>query len=227
MARAGRMRPNTMSPGILTTPRVRPVSTITLSTTLVKRPKKAFQSPGTHQRTGCSVVVTLAMCPPVSSSWDYSPTCGARGGRVPSSGGGVRSCYVTSPRRHPAGCTCRKRVGPTPPEHTPPPDATRPVARTAPLNSPVLAGGGQHLEEVPGVRDPAEDASLRLDHGEGRVLELGEVRGDAVLQDEAVVTAIVGLADGGVEEYFGGDPASQEVAGDEMLQEADVDGAGE
>src|SRR5262249_37671549 len=65
MARAGRIRPNTMSPGILTTPRVRPVSTITLSTTLVKRPKNAFQSPGTHQRTGCSVLVTLAMCPPV------------------------------------------------------------------------------------------------------------------------------------------------------------------
>jgi hypothetical protein len=32
---------------------------------LVKSPKKAFQSPGTHQWTGCSVLAGLAMCPPV------------------------------------------------------------------------------------------------------------------------------------------------------------------
>src|SRR5467141_701165 len=39
-----------MSGGRLTTCRHSPVSTITLRTTLVKRPKKPFQSPGTHQR---------------------------------------------------------------------------------------------------------------------------------------------------------------------------------
>src|SRR6266508_2735532 len=63
-ARAGRIRPKTMSPGSLTTPKLRPVSTMTLSTTLVKRPKNAFQSPGTHHRTGYSSVVALAICPP-------------------------------------------------------------------------------------------------------------------------------------------------------------------
>src|SRR5215470_1598494 len=246
MARAGRMRPNTMSPGILTTPKVRPVSTITLSTTLVKRPKKAFQSPGTHQRTGCSVVVTLGMCPPMCSSLDYSPTCGARGGRVPSSGGGVCSCCVTrSPESQPCGLRTG-RGGPTPPEHTLPPTppgrsyVRQPGMIGRPRAAPpygardgrirshvrhsgivcVLARGGQRLEEVPGMRDPAEDATLRLDHGEGRLLELGEVRGDAVLQDEAVVSAIVGLAHGGVYAHFGSDPAHHEVADAAMFEDA-------
>src|SRR6516162_477382 len=39
-----------MSAGRLTTCRHSPVSTMTLRTTLVNRPKKPFQSPGTHQR---------------------------------------------------------------------------------------------------------------------------------------------------------------------------------
>src|SRR5579883_3232969 len=55
MPSAGRMRPKTMSPGSLMTPRHRPVSTMTLSTTLVNRPKNPFQSPGTHQRMGIAV----------------------------------------------------------------------------------------------------------------------------------------------------------------------------
>src|SRR4030095_7973138 len=46
-----RMRPNTVSAGICTTPRHRPVSTITFSSTLVNSPKKPFQSPGTQKRT--------------------------------------------------------------------------------------------------------------------------------------------------------------------------------
>src|SRR5580692_8920966 len=49
MPSAGRMRPNTMSSGSLTTPRHSPVSTMTFSATLVNRPKKPFQSPWTHQ----------------------------------------------------------------------------------------------------------------------------------------------------------------------------------
>ena len=47
----GRMRPNTVSAGSWTTPRQSPVSTITLSSTLVNRPKKPFQSPATQKRT--------------------------------------------------------------------------------------------------------------------------------------------------------------------------------
>src|SRR6266851_6166894 len=39
-----------MSAGRLTTCKHSPVSTMTLRTTLVNRPKKPFQSPGTHQR---------------------------------------------------------------------------------------------------------------------------------------------------------------------------------
>src|SRR6266852_4740587 len=63
MPRAGRMRPKTMSLGILTTPSDSPVRTMTLSATLVKKPKKAFQSPGTHSRTRYSPAVTDCMRP--------------------------------------------------------------------------------------------------------------------------------------------------------------------
>src|SRR5215469_8441228 len=48
-----------MSAGRLTTCRHSPVSTMTLRTTLVNRPKKPFQSPGTHQR-GAAVAVFIA-----------------------------------------------------------------------------------------------------------------------------------------------------------------------
>src|SRR5215831_15389579 len=247
MARAGRMRPNTMSPGILTTPRVRPVSTITLSTTLVKRPKKAFQSPGTHQRTGCSAVVTLAirvlLC---ALAWTIHQRAEREAAGSRRRGEGC--AHAASParlNRSPAGCAEDEGVPlrlstPLPP--TPPgrshvrqpgmigrPRAARPYgARDGRIRSHVrhsgivcvLARGGQRLEEVPGMRDPAEDATLRLDHGEGRLLELGEVRGDAVLQDEAVVSAIVGLAHGGVYAHFGSDPAHHEVADAAMFEDA-------
>src|SRR6516225_12158824 len=45
-----------MSAGRLTTCRHNPVSTMTLRTTLVNRPKKPFQSPGTHQRGAAAAV---------------------------------------------------------------------------------------------------------------------------------------------------------------------------
>src|SRR6202008_1887521 len=48
-----------MSAGRLTTCRHSPVSTMTLRTTLVNRPKKPFQSPGTHQR-GAAAAVFIA-----------------------------------------------------------------------------------------------------------------------------------------------------------------------
>ena len=59
MASAGRMRPNTTSSGNFTTPRTNPVSTMTFNMTLVKSPKNAFQSPGTHNFTGALIVVLL------------------------------------------------------------------------------------------------------------------------------------------------------------------------
>jgi hypothetical protein len=52
IASAGRIRPNTMSFGSFTTPSTSPLSTMTFKATLVNSPKNAFQSPGTHQRTG-------------------------------------------------------------------------------------------------------------------------------------------------------------------------------
>ena len=49
-----------MSSGMFTTPSDRPVSTMTLSRTLVNSPKKPFQSPGTHNRGRSST--TCACC---------------------------------------------------------------------------------------------------------------------------------------------------------------------
>ncbi len=62
-------------------------------------------------------------------------------------------------------------------------------------------------------RDPAEDAALRGDHRQADPLELGEVGADAVRQHEALVAAVVGLADGGVHAHLGGD-AGDDSAGD-------------
>src|SRR6516225_2916832 len=45
-----------MLAGRLTTCRHSPVSTMTLRTTLVNKPKKPFQSPGTHQRGAAAAV---------------------------------------------------------------------------------------------------------------------------------------------------------------------------
>src|SRR5262245_22876302 len=127
MARAGRMRPNTMSPGILTTPRVRPESKITLRTKLVDRPENACQYPGTHQRTGCSVLVTLAMCPPIRAlAGAVHQQTKREAGRDPSPGAGeLSSCVTHSPEPQPSGLRTG-RGGPTPPESSPAPGATRP-----------------------------------------------------------------------------------------------------
>src|SRR3981081_2117940 len=51
MPNAGRIRPKTIASGSFTTPSTSPVSTSTLSSTLVNNPKNAFQSPGTHKGT--------------------------------------------------------------------------------------------------------------------------------------------------------------------------------
>src|SRR6516164_2458210 len=76
MPSAGRMRPYTMSAGRLTTCRQSPVSTMTFRTTLVNRPKKPFQSPGTHQR-GAPPELFIA----ASSGGECGQRCNDRLGR--------------------------------------------------------------------------------------------------------------------------------------------------
>src|SRR5664279_3267566 len=70
MPSAGKMREKTISGGSLTTPRLRPESTMTLSRTLVNRPKKPFQSPETQGLTapidGTAAVSTEATTSSVS-----------------------------------------------------------------------------------------------------------------------------------------------------------------
>ena len=51
MPSAGRIRPYTVSDGMPTTARHRPVSTMTLSSTFVPRPNSPFQSPLVHHFT--------------------------------------------------------------------------------------------------------------------------------------------------------------------------------
>src|ERR1700755_2557609 len=50
---------------------------------------------------------------------------------------------------------------------------------------------GQRREDTAEIGDPAEDAALRLDHGEAGLVELGEVRRAAVARDDAAITAVV------------------------------------
>ncbi len=51
--------------------------------------------------------------------------------------------------------------------------------------------------------DPTEDAALSLDHLQTHGVEFGKVGAAAVLKHEAVVAAVVGLADRGVDADFG------------------------
>src|SRR6478752_3174999 len=76
------------------------------------------------------------------------------------------------------------------------------------------AGEGRHGEggeESGRVGDPAEDPALGGDHVQADPLELGEVRAHAVGQDEGVVAAVVGFADGGVHAYLRGHPGDEEL----------------
>ena len=69
-----------------------------------------------------------------------------------------------------------------------------------------------------GVGDPPEDAALRLDHLQPDALEFGEIRTDAIGYDQALVSAVVGLAGRGVHAHLGGD-AGDEQLGDPRLGE--------
>src|SRR5260370_19855336 len=74
-------------------------------------------------------------------------------------------------------------------------------------------------EHVSRARHPAENAALGLDHLETHLLEFGKVRADAVLGDQAVVAAVVGLADGGVDAHFGGDAGDDELGDAAVLED--------
>src|ERR1051326_3303107 len=82
MPSAGKIRPKTMPPGSCTTPMTRPVRTSTLSKTLVNSPKKAFQSPGTHNATARGArfaAVPIMVNPPLPSGhrgdWQRGEEC--------------------------------------------------------------------------------------------------------------------------------------------------------
>src|SRR4030095_15024357 len=71
-----------------------------------------------------------------------------------------------------------------------------PVTSPSPrFRAPLPSGRtGERREEQRRIADPSEDAALGREHLEHRLVEHREVRRDAVLEHEALVAAIVGLA---------------------------------
>src|SRR5580700_394095 len=55
------------------------------------------------------------------------------------------------------------------------------------------------LENRGRVADPAEDATLGLDHFQAHLVEFGEIGSAAIGQHDAAVAAVVGLAHGAVD----------------------------
>src|SRR5260370_15259554 len=74
-------------------------------------------------------------------------------------------------------------------------------------------------DDIGRASHPAENAALRLDHFQAHVLEFGKVGADAILGHEAVVAAVVGLANRGVDAHFGGDAGDDELGDAAMLQD--------
>ena len=68
------------------------------------------------------------------------------------------------------------------------------------------------------VGDPAENAALRLDHFETPFLEIREIGADTVRGDEAVESAVVGLAHSGVHSDLSGQAGDDELGNAEVLQ---------
>src|SRR2546428_91184 len=66
--------------------------------------------------------------------------------------------------------------------------------------------------------NPAEDAALRFDHLERGGVKFREVGAHAVFRHEAVVAAIIGLAQRGVDADLGGDAGEDELADAAILQ---------
>src|ERR1700757_3407310 len=67
------------------------------------------------------------------------------------------------------------------------------------------------LENRGRIGDPAEDATLGLDHFQAHLVEFGEVGSAAIRNDDAAIAAGIGLAHGGVDADLGGHAAPQQV----------------
>src|SRR5438067_1749993 len=101
MPSAGRMRPKTTSPGSWITPITRPVSTRTLSSTLVNSPKNAFQSPATQSDTARSG--RAAELPIMDSPFAYRTQINQISTAANSRPGwNWQHCQESRGRRHPA-----------------------------------------------------------------------------------------------------------------------------
>src|ERR1700730_14053575 len=85
-----------------------------------------------------------------------------------------------------------------------------PAPRSAPADRRDDIGRGSH---------PTENAALRLDHFQAHVLEFGKVGTHAILRHQAVVAAVVGLANRSVDAHFGGDAGDDELGDAAMLQD--------
>src|SRR5580658_4234223 len=73
---------------------------------------------------------------------------------------------------------------------------------------------------------PSEDPALRLDHVEAGGLEFREIRSDAILDDEAIEAAIIGLAHGRVDAHLRRDARDHELT-DRAIVEDGVQIGGE
>jgi hypothetical protein len=67
------------------------------------------------------------------------------------------------------------------------------------------------LDNGGGRTGPADDGGLCADHLESGLFEVGEVAFGAVLDEEALVAAVVGFAHGGLDADFGSDAGDEEV----------------
>ena len=72
--------------------------------------------------------------------------------------------------------------------------------------------GREGVQHSPTLRRPPHDAALRDNHLERGLLEVRKVRFGGVGDDEAVVAAVVGLADGGLHADLGGDAGDDQVS---------------
>src|SRR3974390_1518221 len=84
---------------------------------------------------------------------------------------------------------------------------------------PRQSAGPSGRKEIGRAADPPEDAALRLDHGEACDLEGRKVGADTILQDQAVVAAVVRLPYRRVDEYLGGDTGDHQLADPAVLKD--------
>src|SRR5882672_5030011 len=75
----------------------------------------------------------------------------------------------------------------------------------------LFARARERGERVLGIRNPAEDAALGLDHLQAHLVEFGKIGGAAIGQHDAAIAAVIGLAHGGVDADLGGHAAYQEI----------------